>query len=85
METDNNNNGYSIAADELRQIIERRESLEQEKKAIADQIKDVMAEAKGRGYCTKTLTKIIAIRKKDPMEVSEEEMLLDTYKAALGM
>jgi uncharacterized protein (UPF0335 family) len=75
----------TVAAGELRQFVERIERLEDEKKAVADQIKEVMAEAKGRGYDVKTLRKIISLRKKDPDERSEEEALLDLYMSALGM
>jgi uncharacterized protein (UPF0335 family) len=86
MSDDNNTNGtYHIAADQLRSIIERVERLEADKREIAEAQKEVFAEAKGQGYCTKTVRKIIALRKKDPDEVSEEEILLDTYKSALGM
>ena len=76
---------YRVTANELRQFIERFERLEMEKKDIADQQKEVMAEAKGRGYDTKALRKIIALRKKKPDEIAEEEAVLDLYKAALGM
>lgn len=76
---------YSVTADELRQFIERYEHLEAEKKDIADQQKEVMAEAKGRGYDTGALRKIIAIRKRKPDDIAEEEAVLDVYKAALGM
>ena len=75
----------TVAAGELRAFVERVERLEEEKKAVADQIKEVMAEAKGRGYDVKTLRKIISLRKKDPDERSEEEALLDLYMQALGM
>ena len=75
----------TVAAGELRQFVERIERLEEEKKAVADQIKEVMAEAKGRGYDVKTLRKIVSLRKKDPEERSEEEALLDLYMSALGM
>lgn len=78
-------NAYRVTAAELRQFIERFEYLNQEKKDIADQQKEVMAEAKGRGYDTKVLRKIIAIRKREPDEVAEEEAVLDLYKLALGM
>ena len=74
-----------IAAGELRQIVERVERLEAEKKDIADQIKEVMAEAKGRGYDVKVLRKIIALRKRDRDDLAEEEAVLEMYKAALGM
>lgn len=72
-------------ADELRQFIERYEQLEAEKKDITEQQKEVMAEAKGRGYDTKIIKKIIALRKRKPDDVAEEEAVLDLYKQALGM
>jgi uncharacterized protein (UPF0335 family) len=75
----------SIAAQELRLFVERVERLEEEKKGIADDIKDVMSEMKGRGYDTKIVRKILTIRKKKKGEHQEEEMLLETYMAALGM
>ncbi len=74
-----------VTREELRQFIERYERLEQEKKDIADAQKEVMAEAKGRGYDTKVLRKIVAIRKRDPQDLSEEEAVLEIYKEALGM
>lgn len=80
-----NQDAYSVTAEELRQFIERYEQLEAEKKAIADQMKEVMAEAKGRGYDTKVLRRLIALRKRKPSEVAEEEAVLEIYKAALGM
>ena len=76
---------YDVTADELRQFVERYEHLEAEKKDITDQQKEVMAEAKGRGYDTKALRKIIALRKKKPDEIAEEEAVLDIYRTALGM
>lgn len=76
---------YNVTAEELRQFIERYEHLEAEKKDITDQQKEVMAEAKGRGYDTKVLRKIIAMRKRKPDEIAEEEAVMDLYKAALGM
>ncbi|MAU19186.1 MAG: hypothetical protein CMH13_01475 [Martelella sp.] len=76
---------HGIARDQLRSIIERIERLEEEKKTIADDIKDVYAEAKGTGFDTKALRKIIALRKKDEQERMEEETVLDTYMIALGM
>lgn len=75
----------SVAADHLKQIVERIERLEEEKKEVAEQVKDVYAEAKGHGFDTKTLRKVVALRKKDPSERSEEEAMLDLYLAALGM
>ena len=77
--------GGRVAADELRLLIERAERLEEEKKGISDDIKDVMAEAKSRGYDTKAIRKILAIRKKKKDEYQEEEMILETYLQALGM
>lgn len=79
------NKAYSVAADELRQFIEQFESLEAEKKDIAEQQKDVMSEAKARGYDTKVLKKLVALRKRDKNDVAEEEAILDLYKSALGM
>ena len=76
---------YNVTAEELRQLIERYEQLETEKKDIVDQQKEVMAEAKGRGYDTKVLRKVIALRKRSADEIAEEEAVLDMYKAALGM
>lgn len=79
------NSGHRIAADELRLLIERAERLEEEKKGIADDIKDVMAEAKSRGYDVKAIRKIIALRKIERAERQEQEAILETYKHALGM
>ncbi|MEL7212365.1 MAG: DUF2312 domain-containing protein [Pseudomonadota bacterium] len=76
---------YRVTADELRQFVERVERLEQEKKDIADQVKEVMAEAKGRGYDTKVMRKVIALRKRDQNDIAEEEAVLEMYKEALGM
>jgi len=76
---------YRVTAGELRAFVERFERLDAEKKDIADQQKEVMAEAKGRGYDTRILRKIVALRKKDPQEISEEEAILELYKDALGM
>ena len=76
---------YRVTADELRQFIERFERFEVVKKDIADQQKEVMAEAKGRGYDTKIMRKIVALRKRDQSDLAEEEAVLDMYKEALGM
>jgi len=83
----NENSGetYRVTADELRQFIERFENLEIEKRDIADQQKEVMAEAKGRGYDTKILRKLVVLRKRDLQDIAEEEAVLDMYKSALGM
>lgn len=77
--------GGHVAADELRLLIERTERLEEEKKGIGDDIKDVMAEAKSRGYDPKAIRKILVIRKKRKDEYQEEEAILETYMQALGM
>ncbi|MBL4785056.1 MAG: DUF2312 domain-containing protein [Cohaesibacteraceae bacterium] len=74
-----------IAADQLRSVVERIERLEEEKKAISDDIKDVYGEAKSNGYDTKTLRSIVRIRKQDDNERQEQEALLDLYLHALGM
>jgi uncharacterized protein (UPF0335 family) len=76
---------YDVTADELRQFVERYEHLDAEKKDITEQMKEVMAEAKGRGYDVKALRKIIALRKRKPDDIAEEEAVIDLYKAALGM
>lgn len=75
----------SVSAQEIRQFIERFERLVSEKKDIADNQKEVMAEAKSRGYDPKVLRKIIAIRKRDANDLAEEEAVLDLYMSALGM
>lgn len=79
------NDAYNVTADELRQFIERYEQLESEKKDVTEQQKEVMAEAKGRGYDTKVMRKVIALRKRKPDEIAEEEAVLEMYKSALGM
>jgi len=75
----------TVAAGQLRAFIERVERLEEEKKTIADDIKEVYAEMKGTGFDTKAVRAIIRMRKKDQAERQEEEAILDLYKAALGM
>ena len=79
------NSAYNVTADELRQFIERYEQLEAEKKDVTATQKEVMAEAKGRGYDTKVMKKLIALRKRSADSIAEEEAVLDMYKAALGM
>ncbi|MFC7473751.1 MULTISPECIES: DUF2312 domain-containing protein [Dankookia] len=74
-----------IAVDRLRSIIERVERLEEERKALASDIKDIFAEAKSAGFDVKVVRQIISIRKKEPAEVEEQETLLDLYRRALGM
>ncbi|SMF65640.1 Uncharacterized conserved protein, UPF0335 family [Xaviernesmea oryzae] len=78
-------NAHGVARDQLRAFIERIERLEEEKKTVADDIKDVYGEAKAMGYDTKIMKKVIALRKKDEQERTEEEMILDSYLQALGM
>ncbi|MFH1792975.1 MAG: DUF2312 domain-containing protein [Pseudomonadota bacterium] len=75
----------TVAAGQLKAFIERIERLEEDKQAIADDIKDVFAEMKGSGFDTKAVRAIIRLRKKDAAERQEEEAILDLYKAALGM
>jgi uncharacterized protein (UPF0335 family) len=75
----------TVAAGQLRAFIERIERLEEEKKTIADDIKEVYAEAKGTGFDTKAIRTLIRLRKKDQAEREEEESILDLYKTALGM
>jgi uncharacterized protein (UPF0335 family) len=74
-----------VAADELRLLIERIERLEEEKKGISDDIRDVYSEAKARGYDTKIMRQIIKLRAMETHERQEWEAVLDTYTAALGM
>ena len=76
---------YNVTADELRQFIERLESLEAEKKQTQEVVKEVYAEAKGRGYDTKVIRKLIAARKRGAQVVAEEHAILKMYGQALGM
>lgn len=80
-----NDDTYSVTADELRSFIERYERLESEKKDIADSQKEVMAEAKSRGYDTKVIRKVIALRRREPDDIAEEDAVLEMYMEALGM
>ncbi len=75
----------AVAADELRLLIERIERLEEEKKAIADDVKDVYGEAKARGYDTKTMRMIVRLRRMETHVRQEADALLETYRAALGL
>ncbi len=75
----------TVAAGQLRSFIERIERLEEEKKTISDDIKEVFAEAKGTGFDVKAMRTLIRLRKKDQAERQEEEAILDLYMAALGM
>jgi uncharacterized protein (UPF0335 family) len=76
---------HRFAKDQLKAFIERVERLEEEKKAISDDIRDVFAEAKGNGYDVKALRTIIRLRKQDKDERMEQEAILETYMHALGM
>ncbi len=84
-QTDDTKEVGGIAADRLRSIIERIERLEEERKSLADDIKDIYAEAKSAGFEVKVVRQIIRIRKQEPAEVEEQETLLDLYRRALGM
>lgn len=76
---------HRVAQDELRSIVERIERLDAEKADLAETAKEVMAEAKGRGYDTKVLRKIVALRKRDRDDIAEEDAVTEMYKQALGM
>jgi len=75
----------SVAAGQLKSIVERIERLEEEKKEVAEQIREVYAEAKGNGFDGKTLRKVVTLRRKPSDERAEEEAMLDLYLSALGM
>ncbi len=74
-----------VAGDRLRSIVERIERLEEEKAALAEDIREVYSEAKGNGYDVKILRQIVRLRKLDSGDRQEQEAILETYKAALGM
>lgn len=76
---------YKVTAGELRQFVERIERLEAEKKDIAEQIKEVYAESKARGYDVKAMRSIISLRKRDKDDIAEQEAVIEMYKEALGM
>jgi uncharacterized protein (UPF0335 family) len=78
-------NPDEVAKDQLTAFVERIERLEEEKKGISDDIKEVYAEAKGNGFDVKVLRKVISVRKQDAAERAEQEAILDLYLAALGM
>lgn len=85
LKTDDEAPATRFAKDQLKSIVERIERLEEEKKAIADDIRDVYAEAKGNGFDVKALRAIIRLRKQDANERQEQETILETYMQALGM
>jgi len=75
----------NIAGDRLRSIVDRIERLEEERKALGSDIKDIYAEAKSAGFDIKVLRQLIRIRKQEPAEIEEQETLLDLYRRAIGM
>ena len=79
-----NDQSYTVTADELRQFIEQYEQLDLEKKDITDRQKEVMAEAKARGYDTKVMRKVMAMRKRNRDDLMEEDAIVEMYLAALG-
>lgn len=82
---DETSNVGGIAAERLRSLIERIERLEEERKALGSDIKDIFAEAKSAGFDVKVMRQLLRIRKQEPAEVEEQESLLDVYRRALGM
>jgi uncharacterized protein (UPF0335 family) len=74
-----------VAADRLRSLVERIERLEEERKALGNDIKDIYAEAKSAGFDVKVLRQLIRVRRQEPAEIEEQESLLDVYRRALGM
>lgn len=83
MTTDSETPTYNVTAEELNQFIERIERIAAEKDELADQHKEVMAEAKGRGYDTKVIAKVVARRKRDREDVAEEDAILELYEESL--
>jgi uncharacterized protein (UPF0335 family) len=75
----------NVAADRLKSIVERIERLEEERKALGSDIKDIYAEAKSAGFDVKVLRQLIRMRKQEPNEIEEQQTLLDVYRRALGM
>ena len=75
----------AIAGDQLKSIVERLENLEEEKQAVAEQIREVMAEAKGSGFDTKIIRQLLKLRKMQEHDRLEQEELLEVYKSAIGM
>lgn len=80
-----NDASYNVAADELRSFIEQIEQREAEKRDIADQVKDIYAEAKGLGYSAPVIRELVKQRRKNPDDLAEAEAIMDIYRAALGM
>jgi uncharacterized protein (UPF0335 family) len=75
----------NVAGERLRSIVDRIERLEEERKALGSDIKDIYAEAKSAGFDVKVLRQLIRIRKQEPAEIEEQETLLDVYRRAIGM
>ena len=84
-ELDGGDNAEAIAKDQLRAFVERIERMEEEKSAIATDIREIYAEAKGNGFDTKVLRQVVKIRKQDRSEYMEQQSILDLYLSALGM
>lgn len=82
---DHSDASYRVTARELRQFIERAERIAADIKAMQDESKDLFAEAKGRGYDVKVMKKVIALRKRNPDDIAEEEAVLDMYREVLGL
>ncbi|WP_425046223.1 DUF2312 domain-containing protein [Primorskyibacter sp. S87] len=82
---DQNNGGISVTGQQLRSFVERIERLEEEKREVAEQIKEVYAECKGTGFDIKAIRTIVSRRKKDPNDLAEQEAVLELYMNALGM
>ena len=82
---DGGDNAEAIAKDQLRAFVERIERMEEEKSAIATDIREIYAEAKGNGFDTKVLRQVVKIRKQDRSEYMEQQSILDLYLSALGM
>jgi uncharacterized protein (UPF0335 family) len=79
------NKPTNVAGDRLRSIVDRIERLEEERKALGNDIKDIYSEAKSAGFDVKVLRQLIRIRKQEPAEIEEQETLLDVYRRAIGM
>lgn len=79
------NQAYNVAANELRQFIEQYEQIDAEKAGLSERQKEIMTEAKARGYSAKAIKQIIALRKRNRDDIAEEEAILEMYKQALGM
>jgi uncharacterized protein (UPF0335 family) len=75
----------NVAGERLRSIVDRIERLEEERKALGSDIKDIYSEAKSAGFDIKVLRQLIRIRKQEPAEIEEQETLLDVYRRAIGM